>query len=111
MQKGFYHLHRRKRISKKLEPYPHPIKWKRWLDKLIYFVAIAGPLAILPQIFKIWQSKTAAGVSSFYWIFFLFTSLVWLIYGFVHKEKPIIFANLLYLILGFIVLVGIWMYP
>jgi len=38
----------------KEEPYPHPNKWKRLMDKLIYFAGVLGPIMTIPQLSKIW---------------------------------------------------------
>ncbi len=35
-----HHIHLRKQASKKLEAYPHPVRWKRWLDRTIYVVGV-----------------------------------------------------------------------
>lgn len=110
MHKGFYHLHRRKRVTNKLEPFPSPAKWKKWFDGLVYFIAFSGPLAMLPQVWKIFISMTAASISLFYWIFFFIGSFIWLGYGIIHKEKPIIFANAIYLVLSLLIIVGAVIY-
>jgi len=38
---GLHHI--KKRMHKKREPYPHPDKWKGYLDRFIYAVGIMGP--------------------------------------------------------------------
>ena len=107
---GLDHFHQRKRISKKLEPYPHPEKWKNFLDKSIYFVAITGPIMTIPQLSKIWIEQSAAGVSMITWIAYLVTAIFWLLYGIVHKEKPIIITNTLWIVLDSAVIVGTYIY-
>ena len=67
LQHGLHHFYKRKRIYQKLEPYPHPNKWKRLMDKLIYAVGIFGPVMTIPQLTKIWLDKNAAGVSAISW--------------------------------------------
>lgn len=99
-----HHLHKRKRIQVKDEP------WKRILDKLIYMVAFTGPIMTLPQIIKIWGEKSAAGVSVASWTTFSVLSVFWLIYGVVHKEKPIIISSTLWFILDTFIVVGTLMY-
>ncbi len=107
---GFYHLHKRKRIYKKHEPMPAKTKLKRILDKVIYVVAILGPAAVLPQLMKIWLGKVVDGVAIETWIMAFVISLFWLSYGLVHKEKPIIIAQFLYIILHIVVISGIIIY-
>lgn len=107
---GFHHLHKRKRIYKKHEPMPAKTKFKRFLDKMIYVIAILGPAAVLPQLMKIWLGKVVDGVAIETWSIALVISFFWLAYGLVHKEKPIIIAQFLYIILHVSVISGIIMY-
>jgi len=48
MTEGLHHFHRRKRIYQKHEPYPHPDKWKRFMDHAIYCVGVFGPIMTIP---------------------------------------------------------------
>jgi|TARA_Y100000034_G_scaffold33959_1_gene41619 MtN3 and saliva related transmembrane protein len=107
---GMQHFHLRKRIHQKKEKYPHPKKSKRIVDKAIYFVAIIGPLMNIPQLMKIWVDKNATGISIISWVGFALTAFVWLIYGILHKEKPIILANIMYIILQIGIIVGALIY-
>ncbi len=107
---GIHHFHRRKRIHEKHEPYPHPDKWKRFLDKAIYFVAVFGVLLTIPQVWKIWVDKNAAGVSAISWSAYLVTACFWLAYGISHKEKPIIFTNILWIIFEIMIITGTVIY-
>ena len=107
---ALHHYHRRKRIHQKHEPYPHPDKWKRLMDKFIYVVGVAGPILTLPQLIKIWVEKNAAGVSAISWAGFLVAAVFWLMYGILHKEKPIIFTYTLWIILDGLVVAGVLIY-
>ncbi len=114
------HIHKRKIATKKsskpvksnqkYEPYPHPEKWKRILDKSIYAVSVIGLVMTIPQITKIWSEKNASGVSLIAWSTYIFTALVWLMYGIAHKEKPIILTNLAWIIVNLIIVIGVIMY-
>ena len=108
--KGFHHHNIRKRIHQKYETYPHPDKFKRVLDKTIYIIGIIGPIMTIPQLIKIWVEKNASGVSAISWCAYLITAIFWLIYGIAHKEKPIIFTNILWIILEAIIIVGTIIY-
>jgi len=107
---SFHHLHKRKRIHLKKEKYPHPNKWVKLFDIIIYAVAILGPLITLPQVLKIWQEHNASGVSLFSWAGYSCAAVLWIVYGVIHKEKPIIFANVIGLIMYIGVLSGILIY-
>ncbi len=108
--KGSHHYHIRKRIHQKHEPYPHPDKLKRIFDKIIYGAVIIGPIMNLPQLFKIWFYKNATGVSFVSWISFSIISIIWLVYGILHKEKPIIMMNSALMIVQAFIAVGALIY-
>jgi len=104
------HIHKRKRVHQKLEKYPHPNKWIKFLDRFLIIVAVVGPLMVLPQILKIFMLKDAMGVSALSWGLFALFDIPWIIYGAVHKEKPIIIAYSLWLVTNLIVVVGALIY-
>lgn len=104
---GLHHISKRKRIHQKHEPYPHPKKWIRWLDRIVLAVAIIGPMANIPQIIKVYFENNISGLSLVTWSMYLFMAVPWLVYGFVHKEKPIIVANILWLITNIMIVIGI----
>ncbi len=60
-------------------------------------------ISFIPQVLKIWRSKSGHDVS--YGMFFLFSVgvLLWLAYGLILKAIPIIVANAVTLILALIV--------
>ena len=110
MKDGFHHIHKRKRIHQKLEKYPHKNKWVARLDQLLVIVAIIGPLLDVPQIYKIYYLKNAAGVSVLSWSLYAFFDIPWIAYGFVHKEKPIIIAYSFWFVTNLIVIIGTLIY-
>lgn len=70
---------------------------------------IAGTLttiAFLPQLFKVWRSKSAKDISMTWLVTFSSGVLLWLIYGLLLGQLPIVLANavtlgLTWVILGF----------
>ena len=109
-EKAFHDIHIRKRIHKKKEPYPSPEKLKNIIDKLVYASSVLLPLLNIIQILKIWTEKDASGVSIISWIGFCTFAFVWLTYGIIHKEKPIIMLNLGLIITQIIVIIEIILY-
>ena len=107
---GLHHFHTRKRIHQDHEPYPHPHKWKKLMDKAIYVVGIFGPIMTIPQIYKIWFQQNASGVSAISWSAYLLASVFWLMYGIMHKEKPIIFTYSIWILLDIFVVIGAIIY-
>src|SRR3989344_6779465 len=104
---AIYHIHQRKRLHQNLEPYPHPYPWVRFLDRLLVVLAVVGPLTGIPQLYTILSQKSASGVSIVSWSLYTLLTIPWIIYGFVHKEKPIVISSVLWLILDAAVVVAI----
>lgn len=105
-----HHIHKRKVIHQRFEPYPHPVRWKQILDKIIYAAGIAGPIITIPQIITIWHHHNAEGVSLFSWTGYLVLSAIWLVYGIAHKEKPLIVMYSTNIIVQLFVVIGIMLY-
>jgi len=80
---------------------------KNFMNKFIFFVGGFGAAVIVPQVTRIWFSKDVDGVSLTTWAGFSIASIFWLIYGLVHKEKPIIYTNIVVFILDFLIVLGI----
>lgn len=61
-------------------------------------------LSFIPQVFRIWRTKSASDIS--YAMFLLFSTgvLLWLIYGLVLNAMPVVIANATTLVLALIVL-------
>ena len=60
--------------------------------------------AFLPQVIKIWQTKSAKDVSLEMLIAFCFGVFLWMVYGILLKEPPIIIANGLTLAFNLLIL-------
>ncbi|MBD2516600.1 SemiSWEET transporter [Nostoc sp. FACHB-973] len=61
-------------------------------------------IAFLPQMFKIWQTKSAKDVSFVMLVTFISGIFLWLIYGIYLQALPIILANSLTLFFNLIIL-------
>lgn len=85
-------------------------KEKKFIDHLIYGASILGPIMTVPQAWQIWSHKSASNVSLATWLTYLILSLLWLLYGIFHDEKPIILLNVLLLLVNTSVVVGILLY-
>ena len=96
MQLELHHLSKRKRIHKKFEEYPSKKFWIRFLDRLLVVIAVVGPLVSIPQLWAVYSTHDAANISFFSWGLWALFNLVWLTYGIVHKEKPIIITYILW---------------
>ena len=68
---------------------------------------IAGGLttvAFLPQVIKTWKSKSAKDLSLAMFFVFALGTLLWLIYGIIIQQLPIILANSITLALASVLL-------
>ena len=104
-----HHQHAR-RVYKNLEQYPHNDRVKYVFDRLVYIAGIATPIMTFPQLIRIYVEKRTAGVSIVTWSSYLTISLIFTVYGFLHKEKPIIIMYLSQLILQIFIVAGILIY-
>lgn len=104
------HLRKRKHPSTAGDPYPHTSLGIRFLDKLLVFVAVVGPLANISQIIKIYGEMDAEGVSLTSWCMYAVFNIIWIVYGIVHKEKTILLAHILWFLTQAVVVIGIILY-
>lgn len=102
---GTHHYYKKAPSKKK-----NTNKVARFLDYLIYFAAPFSVLVFVPQLLKIWQEKNISGVSLLSWVGLLGNDIFWLIYGIVHKQKPIIFINIIGAIVAALIVFGILKY-
>lgn len=85
-------------------------KWHRFVDKIIYPSALTGSAMTIIQAAKIWLEKDAAGVSILAWTGYLFLALIWISYGLIHKEKPLILAKFFGIIGYALIVAGAFLY-
>ena len=105
-----HHFHKKRCINQK-DVFSHSKKfWKKRMDKIIYPIGIFGPIMTLPQLTKIWIHKNAAGISAISWIAYTICAVFWLMYGIIHKEKPIIFTYSIWIFLDVIIVFGTFIY-
>lgn len=62
-------------------------------------------IAFLPQVIKTWKSRSAKDLSLGMFSFFCFGVLLWLIYGIMVNDIPVIAANMMTLMLASTLLV------
>jgi uncharacterized protein with PQ loop repeat len=83
---------------------------KEPIDYVVRFFMVATPLFELPQAYTIYHAQSARDVSLITWLFFLFSSIAWLAYGFKQKLTPLIVAYSLYMIIEISIVIGVIMY-
>ncbi|MEI6058516.1 MAG: SemiSWEET family transporter [archaeon] len=131
MTRGAHHIHRhvkRKNFERRLEKslvrdakkVEKDVKrvsvdvedsvFKRGIDRLVLIIAFLAPLVELPQLLQIFMTKSAESVSLLTWAMFVVFGVPWLIYGIVHKEKPVIILYSLWIVIDSAIVAGILMY-
>ncbi len=68
---------------------------------------LAGTLttiSFLPQAIKVWQTKSAKDLSLVMYVFFSIGVFLWMIYGILLQEIPIVIPNFLALLLALFIL-------
>ena len=75
------------------------------LDLLGLSAGFLTTISFVPQVVKIWRSKSAADISTSMFALFSLGLILWLIYGIYLQSMPIILANSVTLILTAIILI------
>ncbi|MCK9531531.1 MAG: SemiSWEET transporter [Gammaproteobacteria bacterium] len=78
------------------------------MDTLNTLGLVAGSLttlAFVPQVVKIWRTRSADDISTVMFLLFSTGVLLWLLYGIVLNALPVIVANGVTLVLAVMVLV------
>ncbi len=108
MSLGVRHVARRQQKARRAKGFPTKASvLKDALDILIYPIAVVGPLALLPQVIKLYITRDADGLALSTWLILGLFNLVWLYYGAVHKERPIVITNLILAVCNFAIVFGI----
>ena len=106
MNLGFHHFHKTHQDKEVVKS----SRLESLVNGLVYLGGVFGPLFTIPQMAKIWVDKNAAGVSAISWGAYFLGSVFWVVYGVVHKEKPIIILNSIWLVLDLIIIIGVFFY-
>jgi uncharacterized protein with PQ loop repeat len=108
---GHIHLRRRAHRGNSVHyAYPSSNHFIKMMDRMMYAVGIIGPLVSIPQLIEIYARHNAQGISILSWTGYAFLSALWFVYGVVHREKPIILTQFLWLLVNLSVIVGAALY-
>jgi uncharacterized protein with PQ loop repeat len=75
-------------------------------DHLITFASFIYPLMAVPQVFSVYSGNTE-GVSLISWVGFLFFSASFFTYGMIHKIKPMIISNSIWVLVDGMTVIGL----
>jgi MtN3 and saliva related transmembrane protein len=74
------------------------------VDSVGYIAATLTTAAFLPQVLKIWKSKSTKDLALPTLLSFILGVGMWLIYGLLVKSIPVIIANAVTLVLNLVIL-------
>jgi uncharacterized protein with PQ loop repeat len=89
---------------------PYVAKSEVVIRRLAYVAGLAGPLAALPQAISIWMTHKADGVSFWSALGLTVVAAIWLAYGVVLRQRPLVVSSLLWLMLDLGIVSGVWRY-
>tara|TARA_Y100001968_G_scaffold92197_1_gene82900 strand:- start:111 stop:386 length:276 start_codon:yes stop_codon:yes gene_type:complete len=75
------------------------------IDLFGFLAAFLTTVAFLPQLYKIWKTKSADDVSLIMLIIFIIGLICWIIYGLNIDSIPILVANIITFIFNFSILI------
>lgn len=104
---GMRHLHERRKKAAEEPLTVRSALTKTKIDLLIYVAAFVGPLALLPQVLNVYATRDASGLFLPTWCMFGVLNVVWILYGHLHKETPIVITNVALMVLNFSTVAGI----
>jgi MtN3 and saliva related transmembrane protein len=73
-------------------------------DVIGYVAALFTTFSLLPQIIRIWRLKEARDISLFMPLMLSIGAVLWLVYGIMIAEVPVIAANVVSLLVALITL-------
>jgi MtN3 and saliva related transmembrane protein len=74
------------------------------VDFVGYLAATLTTAAFLPQVFKVWKSKSTKDLALPTLLSFIAGVGAWLVYGLLLKSEPVIIANSVTLVLNLVIL-------
>jgi uncharacterized protein with PQ loop repeat len=82
-------------------------KFAKFIDEAVYFFGGFSIIVVIPQIITIWCYRKVDGVSPITWTGLLLSSIFWIFYGIVHKEKQLIIIYSFAVITNICVVLGL----
>ena len=70
-----------------------------------YFAGALTTISFVPQVIKIWKTKSTKDISLITFIAFCLGVFLWMLYGIILHSLPVIIANSIGLVLGLIILI------
>ena len=83
--------------------------WRHRFDQIMILAGLISPVATIPQVIKLYATHTehASGQSLITWAVYTATSILWVTYGVMKHELPLIIGNGLGVVAYGIMAIGI----
>lgn len=81
-----------------------------FLDRLTLVAGTVGPFTVVPQIYTIFSSRSASGVSLTTWILIFIVTFPWILYGAAHRDKVVMGSFILWEVVNLLVVIGVFLY-
>jgi len=81
-----------------------------FLDKLTFIIGVIGPFVVVPQIWSIFTTQSAEGVSLMTWLLMFIVTFPWVLYGLAHRDAAIITSFTLWEVANLTVVIGVLLY-
>ena len=76
----------------------------KWREYLGYIGVVTGSLTFVPQVWMAWKTRSVGDLSIWMILILLINVVIWLIYGITGKDKAMIMANSIILVLSLLML-------
>lgn len=73
-------------------------------------ISLIEPILNLPQVYQLFSVKNAVSLSLTTWVFYIATSILWLIWGWKRKLKAIYISQIFWLAIEAVMIYGIIIY-
>jgi uncharacterized protein with PQ loop repeat len=77
------------------------------LEKLLRMLSVLTMLMTVPQVFAVWTSASATGVSLISWSAYLVSAALWFVYGIRKRDKTIYLACIGWILLDVAIVAGV----
>lgn len=74
------------------------------VEAIGYFGSLLSCITFIPQVFLTWQTKNVASLSLLMILIVNLSCIVWLVYAYLIKSKPVLVANTIVLSLSLMLL-------
>lgn len=83
---------------------------KRLINRVCAVFAVLMPMTTLPQVYMLYTSHNASGLSLAMWVLYAIGCVPFLLFGIIYKHAQLILLNVLWLIMQAVMIVGILLY-